>query len=93
MDNRRLVSTLMADAVGFTSLAASDERAALTVLSGCMEILQRTIGLHGGRLVKTMGDGLMAEFSSVVSAVTAAAAMQQALAERDQVSTEAARLY
>ena len=92
MNDRRLAAILMADAVGFSAHAASDERGALAALSGCMETLERTTGLHAGRVVKTMGDGLMAEFSSVVSAVSAAAAMQASLAERNRNATEGGRL-
>ena len=76
MNDRRLAAILMADAVGFSAHAAADERGALAALSGCMETLERTAGLNAGRVVKTMGDGLMAEFGSVVSAVSAAAAKE-----------------
>ena len=92
MNNRRLAAILMADAVGFSAYAAADESGALAALSGCMETLERTTGLHAGRVVKTMGDGLMAEFGSVVSAVSAAGAMQSALAERNRDAAEGGRL-
>ncbi|NEK24803.1 hypothetical protein GV827_20745 [Sulfitobacter sp. JBTF-M27] len=92
MSDRRLSAILMADAVGFSAHAAADERGALAALSGCMETLERTTGLHAGRVVKTMGDGLLAEFGSVVSAVSAAAAMQAALAERNRDAAEGGRL-
>ena len=92
MNDRRLAAILMADAVGFSAHAAADERGALAALSGCMETLERTTGLHSGRVVKTMGDGLMAEFASVVSAVSAAAAMQAALADRNRGAAEGGRL-
>jgi adenylate cyclase len=92
VNDRRLAAILMADAVGFSARAAADERGALRALSACMEALERTTGLHGGRVVKTMGDGLMAEFGSVVSAISAAAAMQAMLAERNRTAAEAGRL-
>ena len=92
MNDRRLAAILMADAVGFSAHAADDERGALAALSGCMETLERTTGLNAGRVVKTMGDGLMAEFGSVVSAVSAAAAMQAALAERNRDAAQGRRL-
>ena len=82
MSDRRLAAILIADAAGFSARAARDERAALAELGACMEILQRTTGLNGGRVVKTMGDGMMAEFSSTVASVSCAAAMQERLAER-----------
>lgn len=86
MTERRLAAILMADAVDFSSRASRNERSALAELSACMEILQRTANLSGGRVVKTLGDGLMVEFPSSVSAVSAAASMQEALIERDCVA-------
>lgn len=79
---RRLAAILAADATGFTERVAADEPAALRAIKASLETLERVIALHGGRVVKTMGDGILAEFSSVVSAVSAAATMQIQLAER-----------
>lgn len=90
--NRRLVSILMADAVGFSSRVSQDERGALAALAGCMDTLVRAVGLHGGRVVKTMGDGLMAEFGSAVSAVATAAAIQDGLADRNRDAAPSAQL-
>lgn len=92
MMERRLTTVLMADAVGFSERAAADERSALATLAACMEILQRTIALHGGYVIKTMGDGLLAEFGSTVSGVLAAKAIQTALAERNRDARGPARL-
>jgi hypothetical protein len=41
------------------------------------------VGPHGGRLIKTIGDGFLSEFSSVIDAVSSAAVMQQRIAGRD----------
>lgn len=84
MNGRRLAAILIVDAQGFSTRMNEDEVTALAAISACMEILERTTGTHGGRVVKTMGDGLMAEFSSVVSAVSAAASMQARISERDR---------
>ncbi len=79
---RKLAAILSADAVGFTARVAADETAALRAVKASLELLDGVVGLHGGRTVKTMGDGLLAEFGSVVTAVSAAATMQARLAER-----------
>jgi adenylate cyclase len=82
MPERRLAAILAADAVGFSDRAAADEAGALRAVAAALGVLETVIALNGGRVVKTMGDGLLAEFSSVVNAVSAAAAIQDRLAER-----------
>ncbi len=82
MTDRRLAAILAADAVGFSARVGSDEAGALLALKASMEALELVVGLHGGRVVKRLGDGLLVEFGSVVNAVSAAAAMQTRLAER-----------
>ncbi len=91
MVERRLAAILMADAAGFSAAVSANERAALASISACLELLERVIGLHGGRVVKTMGDGLMAEFASAVNAVSAAATIQARIAERDRDVDASAR--
>ena len=81
---RKLAAILAADAIGYTARMARDEAAALRAVRASLETLERVIGMHGGRVVKTMGDGLLAEFGSVVNAVSAAATIQARLAERDR---------
>ncbi|CAD0184897.1 invasion protein regulator [Ruegeria sp. THAF57] len=88
--NRRLAAILIADAVGFSTRMAEDEVSALRAINACLEALETVAGLNGGRIVKTLGDGLLAEFASVVNAVSAAAAMQTRLAERARDLPEAA---
>lgn len=86
---RRLAAILMADAVGYTSRMAQDEARSLQAASDALDILAAHIKEHGGRTVKTMGDGLLAEFGSVVNAVSAAAAFQRHLAKAtDDVEDE-----
>ncbi len=84
MPSRRLSAILAVDAVGFTARAAVDEARALRALRAALEVIETVIGLHGGRIVKRMGDGLLAEFGSVVNAVGAAAAMQAQLTARSR---------
>ena len=79
---RKLAAILAADAVGFTSRVAENETTALRAIKASIEVLDRVIGMHNGRVVKTMGDGLLAEFNSVVSAVSAASTIQTRISER-----------
>lgn len=81
---RRLPAILAADAVGFTARVAADEAAAMSSLRACLEIIELVTSLHGGRVFKTMGDGILTEFGSVVNAVSAAAAIQSRLSERNR---------
>ena len=79
---RRLVAILAADVVGYSRLIGADETATLTVLHGLLrDVVEPTLKRHHGRVVKLMGDGLLAEFASVVDAVTAAAEIQEATPE------------
>lgn len=79
MSNRRLAAILAADAVGFSNRVAVDETGALRAIAAALEVLETIVALNGGRVVKTMGDELLAEFGSVVNAVSAAATMQDRL--------------
>ena len=82
MSERRLAAILIADAVGFTARMAENEKAALRAVVASLEVLRTVVALNGGRIVKSLGDGILAEFGSVVNAVNAAATMQARLAER-----------
>jgi adenylate cyclase len=90
MAHRRLTPILVADAVGYSARVAVDEDGALQALRGHMEALELVIGLHHGRVIKTMGDGMLVEFASVIDAVSAAS-IQTRLAERNTDLPEAAR--
>ena len=81
---RRLAAILVADVVGYSALMAADEEGTLRALKGYMAALEPIIGLNGGRIVKTMGDGFLAEFPSVVGAVASAETMQRQTAERNE---------
>jgi len=83
---RRLAAILAADAANFSRLVAQDEERTLRVLSGHRSVIDRTILAHGGRIVTTAGDSVLAEFTSPVQAVRAAVEMQQALLARNAES-------
>jgi adenylate cyclase len=81
--DRRLAAILAADVAGYSALTGVDEEGTLRALKGHMSALEPIIGINGGRMVKTMGDGFLAEFASVVDAVACAETMQRHMAERN----------
>lgn len=81
---RRLAAILAADVVGYSRLVEADEAATLAeVKRHLTELIEPAIAERHGRLVKTMGDGLLAEFASAVDAVACACAIQQAMQGRN----------
>src|SRR6476661_7633138 len=81
---RRLAAILAADVAGYSRLMGADEEGTLERLKALRrELIDPKITEHHGRIVKTTGDGLLVEFASVVDAVRCAAAVQQAIAERN----------
>ena len=81
---RRLAAILAADVAGYSRLMGSDEEGTLERLKALRrELLDPRIAEHHGRIVKTIGDGLLVEFASVVDAVRCAVAVQQAMPERN----------
>ena len=81
---RRLAAILIADVAGYSRLSHVDEEGTRTRFQADLhELFEPSFAARGGRLVKTMGDGLLVEFPSVVDAVRCAVAIQRAKAERD----------
>ena len=79
---RRLAAVLAADAASYARLIKADEEGTLGRLKVLRaEIIDPKIAAHHGRIVKTTGDGFLAEFASVVDALRCAAEMQGVLAE------------
>ena len=80
---RRLAAILAADVVGYARLIGADETGTLTLLRAVRkELVEPTLKRHHGHIVKLMGDGLLAEFASVVNAVAAAVEIQEAMPAR-----------
>jgi adenylate cyclase len=78
---RRLAAILAADVVGYSRLMEADEAGTLATLKGRRrDILQPLLAKHRGRVVKVMGDGLLAEFASAVNAVQCAVDLQKGMA-------------
>ena len=90
---RRLAAIVAADVVGYSRKIEADESSTLAALK---DILNATItpllAENNGRMIKTMGDGFIAEFGSVVDAVTFAVAMQKAVPERQSGTAVERRL-
>jgi len=81
---RRLAAILAADVAGYSRLIGEDESGTLQALKAIRaELMDPTIAAHNGRLVKTTGDGLLVEFSSVVDALRCATEVQAGMAKRN----------
>ncbi|MBV8133333.1 MAG: tetratricopeptide repeat protein [Alphaproteobacteria bacterium] len=81
---RRLTAILAADVAGYSRLMGADEEETLARLKAHRrELIDPRIGEHRGRIVKTTGDGLLAEFASVVDAVRGAVEIQDEMAKRN----------
>ena len=90
---RRLAAVLAADVSGYSRLMGADEEGTLARLTAHRaELFDPAIARNRGRLVKTTGDGLLAEFSSVVDAVRCAMEVQVGMAERNRGTPENRRL-
>jgi adenylate cyclase len=82
--NRRLAAILAADVAGYSRLIGADEEGTLALLKvHRRELVDPKIAEHRGRVVKTTGDGLLAEFGSVVDALRCATEVQAGMAERN----------
>jgi TolB-like protein/class 3 adenylate cyclase len=90
---RRLTAILAADVAGYSRLMGADEEGTHERLKAHLqELVEPKISQHRGRTVKNAGDGLLAEFQSVVDAVRCAAEIQLAMAERDVDLAEERRI-
>jgi len=81
---RRLAAILVADVAGYSRLMQDDEAGTLAALKDHLESLVKPkIAEHDGRIVKLMGDGILAEFASVLKAAQCALDIQTSMAERN----------
>ena len=81
---RRLAAILAADMVGYSRLMETDEAGTLARLkTHRLELVDPAITKNKGRIIKTMGDGLLVEFQSVVDAVQCAAEIQRRMSRRN----------
>ena len=83
-ETRKIAAILCADVVGYSRLAGADEDRILARLRALRsDLIDPTIAVHHGRIVKRMGDGLLIEFRSVVDAVRCAVEVQNAMVDRN----------
>jgi TolB-like protein len=89
---RRLAAVVAADVAGYSRLMGLDEVGTARTLREHRKVTDALVAKHGGRLVKTTGDGVLLEFASVVDAVECAVTMQAVMAERNQGVPEDRRM-
>ena len=83
-ETRKLAAILVADVVGYSRLAGADEERTLARLRALRsDLIDPSIALHHGRIVKRTGDGIIIEFRSVVDAVRCAIEVQTGMVERN----------
>ena len=80
---RRLAAILAADIAGYSALMGADEAATIRDLKAHQAVVLPIVTEHGGRIIDTAGDGILAEFPSVLSAVECAVAIQRVMAQRN----------
>src|SRR5262245_49842663 len=83
-ETRKIAAILVADVVGYSRLAGADEDRILARLRTLRsDLIDPTIAVHNGLVVKRTGDGALVEFRSVVDAVRCAIEVQNAMLERN----------
>ena len=83
-ETRKIAAILVADVVGYSRLASTDEERTLARLRALLgDLIEPAIAAHHGRIVKRTGDGFIAEFRSVVDAARCAIEVQTEMIERN----------
>ncbi|MSU36428.1 MAG: adenylate/guanylate cyclase domain-containing protein [Pedosphaera sp.] len=85
-EQRKLAAIMFTDMVDYNALSQRNEALALELLEEHRRVVRGLLSKHGGREVKTTGDGFLLEFPSALAAVLGALEIQNALHERNQVS-------
>ena len=81
---RRLAAIVAADVVGYSRLMRNDEEGTLSSMRALQtDVVNPSIQVFGGRVVKTMGDGFLLEFPSIVEAIRCSIDIQQKLRDRN----------
>jgi len=89
---RRLSAILAADIAGYSALMGADEARTVRDLKAHQAVVLPMVGAFAGRIIDTAGDGILAEFASVVNAMRCALAIQSTMAERNAVVEPARRM-
>ena len=90
--SRKLAAILAADIAGYSALMGADEARTVRDLKGHQAVVLPMVGRFSGRIIDTAGDGILAEFASVVSAVECAIALQKIMAERNSAVAQGRRM-
>jgi TolB-like protein/class 3 adenylate cyclase len=90
---RRLAAILAADIAGYSTLMGADEAGTVRDLKAHQAVVLPMITEYGGRIIDTAGDGILAEFSSVLNAVECAVAIQRTMAQRNAGVEETRRMH
>ena len=89
---RRLVAILAADIAGYSRLMGEDDAATVQALKGHQAVILPLIGRYGGHVIDTAGDGILAEFPSVIGAAECAVEIQTVMATRNAEVPEHRRM-
>jgi TolB-like protein/class 3 adenylate cyclase/cytochrome c-type biogenesis protein CcmH/NrfG len=89
---RRLAAILAADIAGYSRIMHEDEAATVRDLKAHQSVVLPLVARHGGRIIDTAGDGLMAEFPSVIGATECAVEIQTLMAERNEGVPDSRRM-
>jgi len=90
--NRRLAAILAADIAGYSRLMGEDEAATVRDLKGHQAAVLPLVNRYGGRIIDTAGDGILAEFPSVINATECAVEIQTVMATRNEEVPESRRM-
>ena len=89
---RRLAAILAADIAGYSRLMGEDEAATVRDLKGHQAAVLPLVGRYGGRIIDTAGDGILAEFPSVINATECGVEIQTIMATRNEGVPESRRM-
>jgi class 3 adenylate cyclase/pimeloyl-ACP methyl ester carboxylesterase len=89
---RRLAAIMAADIAGYSRLMGEDGAATVRDLKAHQAVILPLVGRHGGRIIDTAGDGILAEFPSVIGATECAVEIQTVMASRNQDVPEHRRM-
>jgi class 3 adenylate cyclase/pimeloyl-ACP methyl ester carboxylesterase len=90
--SRRLAAILAADIAGYSRLMGEDEAATVRDLKAHQAVVLPVVGRYGGRIIDTAGDGILAEFPSVINATECAVEIQTIMATRNEGAPESRRM-
>jgi adenylate cyclase len=90
--SRRLAAILAADIAGYSALMGADEARTVSDLKGHQAVVLPIVAEHGGRIIDTAGDGILAEFGSVVNAVECGRCIQWTIEQRNVEAEKSSRM-